>query len=210
MDYLQLRLASLSPQEAFRAAGACLDPGAVSDFERGVKMVGGSRREFIAQGSDAATYNRLMTALRERTEVIEPGRLLPPALPRGVDPYKPISRWYLSFEELVVIAEMLRDNASSHHIGWILGHSASFIQREVARNHSADGPYRAETVRLKAYVRRLCPELAKLVSNHRLQTYVIDGLRAQWSSEQFSHRLLIDYSDEKDMSIRHETIYGAF
>ncbi len=37
-----------------------------------------------------------------------------------------------------------------------------------------------------------------------------NGLRAQWSPEQIAHRLPVDFPDDKDMRISHETIYDAF
>ncbi|MDK8723862.1 hypothetical protein QP919_10710 [Corynebacterium propinquum] len=82
-------------------------------------------------------------------------------------------------------------------IGRCLERSASSIQREVRRNHSAENPYRAETAQLKA-----CAS--------RLWDYVCAQLRAQWSPEKISHRLTIDYPRDKDMRISHETISDAF
>lgn len=179
VEYLRLRLASLSPRDAIEALG--LGIRLASDFERGIIRTGKQDHEFIPVGADARTYNRLMTALRQRVDVIEQGRLKVPALPVGVDPYKRISSRYLSFEDRVVIADLLREHASYRTIGKALGRSASSIKREVDRNHSAEGPYRAETAQLKACARRLRPKIPKLLGNKRLMDYVCDGLRAQWS-----------------------------
>lgn len=208
VEFLRLRLSSLSPSDAIKAMD--LSPRLASDFERGVIKFRGKRCEFIPVGPDAATYNRLMTALRQRVDVVEPGRLAEPALPDGMDPYKRIDSRYIAFEERVVIADLLREGASLREIARTLNRSPSSIQREIRRNHSAEGPYRAEIAQLRACSRRIRPKTPKLVGNKRLWQYVCDGLRAQWSPEEISHRLLIDYPDDKDMRISHETIYDAF
>lgn len=208
VEYLRLRLASVSPRDAITALG--LDRRLAYDFERGVIKSNGPRLEFVPAGVDARTYNRLMTALRQRVDVLEPGRLGVPALPVGVDPYKRISSRYLSFEDRVVIADLLREGASYRTIGNALGRCASSIKREVDRNRSAEGPYRAETAQLKACARRLRPKVSKLLGNKRLWDYVCEKLRAQWSPEEIANRLPIDHPDDKDMRISHETIYDAF
>ncbi|OKX85622.1 IS30 family transposase [Corynebacterium glutamicum] len=208
VEYLRLRLAGLAPRDAVTAVGIEYRLG--NDFERGVIKSNGPRKEFIPAGGDATTYNRLMITLRQRHDVIESGRLRTPALPRGVDPYQPISDRYISFEERVVIADLLREHVSIREISRRLGRSASSIAREVKRNHSAEGPYRGETAQLKSCARRLRPKVPKLIANKRLWEYVCDGLRAQWSPQQIAHRLPVDYPDDKDMRISHETIYDAF
>lgn len=58
---------------------------------------------------------------------------------------KRISNRYLCFEERVIIANLLREHVPLREIGRLLGRSASSIQREVRRNHSAENPYRAQT-----------------------------------------------------------------
>lgn len=208
VEYLRLRLASLPGGDAGTAVG--IDRRLRLDFEKGLTKSQGRREEFIPVGEDASTYNRLMKALRQRHDVIESGRLAPPALPSGVDPYKRISNRYICFEERVIIADLLREDVPLREIGRRLGRSASSIQREVRRNHSAEGPYRAETAQLKACARRLRPKIPKLLANKRLWDYVCAQLRAQWSPEEISNRLPIDYPTDKDMRISHETIYDAF
>ncbi|WP_241879938.1 IS30 family transposase [Corynebacterium diphtheriae] len=78
------------------------------------------------------------------------------------------------------------------------------------RNHSAEGPYRPETAQLKAASRRLRPKPAKLLMCRRLYDYVVGGLWAQWSPEQISNRIRLDYPDDQKMRMSHETIYDAF
>ncbi|MER0071646.1 helix-turn-helix domain-containing protein [Corynebacterium sp. KPL2850] len=137
MEYLRLRLASLPVGDA--GAGVGIDRRLSLDFEKGLIKSGGPRKEFIPVGEDATTYKRLMKALRQRHDVIESGRLCAPALPGGVDPYKRISDRYIRFEERVIIADLLREHVPLREIGRRLGRSASSIQREVRRNHSAEG-----------------------------------------------------------------------
>lgn len=189
VEYLRLRLASLPvgdagvPVEIHRRA--CLA------FEKGLIKSNRPREEFIPVGEDATTYKRLMKALRQRHDVVESGRLRSPALPSGVDPYKRTSNRYICFEERVLIADLLREHVPLRVIGRCLGRSASSIQREVRRNHSAEDPYRAETVQLKACARRLWPKIPKLLADKKLWDYVCAQLRAQWSPEEISNRLPI-------------------
>ncbi|ERS59128.1 hypothetical protein HMPREF1257_02300, partial [Corynebacterium sp. KPL1814] len=157
VEYLRLRLASLPVGDA--GAGVGIDRRLSLDFEKGLIKSGGPRKEFIPVGEDATTYKRLMKALRQRHDVSESGRFCAPALPGGVDPYKRISDRYICFEERVIIADLLREHVPLREIGRRLGRSASSIQREVRRNHSAEGPYRAETAQLKACARRLRPKI---------------------------------------------------
>ncbi|SQI25701.1 transposase for insertion sequence element [Corynebacterium renale] len=208
VEYLRLRLASVPSGDAGRALG--IERSMRQDFERGLFKTNGSRKEFVGVGIDAITYKRLMITLRQRHDLVDSGRLRPPALPHGVDPYKPISARYICFEERVLIADLLREHTSVREISRRLGRSASSIAREIRRNRSAEGPYRAETAQLKACARRLRPKLPKLLADKRLWEYVCNGLRAQWSPEQIAHRLPVDFPDDKDMRISHETIYDAF
>lgn len=208
VEYLRLRLASVPAGHAGAAVG--IDRRTCLDVEKGLIKSQGPRREFILVGEDASTYKRLMKALRQRHDVIESGRLVSPALPSGVDPYNCISNRYICFEERVITADLLHEHVPLREIGRRLGRSASSIQREIRRNHSAEGPYRAETAQLKACARRLRPKIPKLLANKRLFDYVCAHLRAQWSPEEISNRLPIDYPLDKDMRISHETIYDAF
>lgn len=123
---------------------------------------------------------------------------------------KRISNRYLCFEERVIIANFLREHVPLREIGRLLGRSALSIQREVRRNHSAEGQYRAETAQLKACARRLWPKIPKLLASKGLWDYVCAQLRAQWSPEEISNRLPIEYPRDKAMRISHETIYDAF
>lgn len=83
MEYLRLRLASLSIGDAGVAVG--INSRSCLDFEKGIIKSNGPREEFIPVGADATTYKRLMKTLRQRHDVIEPGRIRRPALPGGVD-----------------------------------------------------------------------------------------------------------------------------
>lgn len=123
---------------------------------------------------------------------------------------KHISNRCLCFEERVINANLFREHVPLREIGRLLGRSALSIQREVRRNHSAEGQYRAETAQLKACARRLWPKIPKLLASKRLWDYVCAQLRAQWSPEEISNRLPIDYPRDKDMHISLETIYDAF
>jgi IS30 family transposase len=51
------------------------------------------------------------------------------------------------------------------------------------------------------------PKVSTLASNDRLRERVQDRLRAKDSPEQISHRLLVDFPDDPEMRVSHETIY---
>lgn len=208
VDYLRLRLAGLPRAHAATALG--IDTRRARDFDKGLVKLNGPRQRFIPAGPDATTYNRLMTALLTRTDLVEEGRLPEPALPAGINPYQPIDARYLSSDERILIADLHREHHSIRAIADRLGRAPSTISREIRRNHSPDGPYRPDTAQKKAAARRLRPKTAKLMAHARLYDYVVTGLRAQWSPQQIANRLPRDYPDDQEMRISHETIYQAF
>ncbi|MEX3504920.1 IS30 family transposase [Corynebacterium sp. LK2510] len=208
IDFLRLRLTGSSIIAASTAVG--INPRDGYDFNKGLVKADNQRKRFIPTGTNAKTYNKLMTALIERDDVIEEGRMAEPALPVGIDPYQRISPRYLNIDERIMIADLIRDGHTIRHIARRLGRSASTISREMRRNHHAFGPYRPDTAQKKAAGRRLRLKPTKLSSNKQLYDYVVTKLRAQWSPEQIAHRIRHDHPDDQEMCISHETIYQAF
>lgn len=208
VDYLRLRLASLTRRDAAQAID--ISSSLASDYEQGVVRLSGPRQRFIPAGPHSRTYNRLMTALLTRTDVIEEGRLPDPTLPPGMDPYAPIHARYLNVDERIAIADLYREGHSMQHIARHLRRSVSTISPEIRRNHCSSGPYRAETAQKRATARRPRPKLGKLQAQPRLYDYVVAGLRAEWSPEEIARRLVVDFPDEQEMRVSHETIYDAF
>ena len=208
IEFLRLRLAGLHLADAATAVG--VDVRQARDYDKGLTTSGSPRQRFLPSGGDARTYNRLMTALIERHDVIEHGRMAEPALPSGIDPYKPIHARYLNIHERALIADLIREGHTIRGIARRVGRSPSTISREIRRNHHAEGPYRPDTAQNKAAGRRLRPKTPKMLGNRRLYDYVVAGLRAQWSPEQIAYRIRRDHPDDQEMAISHETIYQAF
>ncbi|WP_448854930.1 IS30 family transposase [Corynebacterium frankenforstense] len=208
IGFLYLRLTGIPRAQVCTTLS--IGPRQGRDFEKGLVKTRGQRRRFIPTGPDAATYNRLMDALIETCDVIEEGRRAVPALPDGVNPYKPVSSRYLSVSQRAVIADMYREGATKAAIARAVGVHPSTIGRELSRNRTPQGPYRAESAQLKAAARRLRPKTSKILANRRLYDYVVEGLRRQWSPQQISGRIRLDFPDAEEMRISHETIYDAF
>jgi len=82
----------------------------------------------------------------------------------------------------------------------------------VSRDVAAAGHrerYRAwradETARRRAHR----PKIAKLIAVPRLRRAVERGLRLRWSPQQITARLVLDYPDDLEMRVSHETIYQS-
>jgi IS30 family transposase len=67
-------------------------------------------------------------------------------------------------------------------------------------------PHLAQT---RAEVRSARPKAAKLAGNDRLRGQVQDQLNKKLSPEQISNRLKVDFPDDAEMRVCHETIYQA-
>jgi IS30 family transposase len=90
-----------------------------------------------------------------------------------------------------------------------LGRSPSTVSREVARNRSGTGSYRALAAQFRAGQRGRRPKAAKLAGNGELRGWVQGRLRERWSPEQISRRLAVDFADRPEMRVSHETIYQS-
>jgi IS30 family transposase len=123
---------------------------------------------------------------------------------------------YLSLAERDEIALEIAAGKSRRTIARSLGRPASTIAREVARNRSADGRYRAGAAQQAAEERAAeerarRPKPAKLATNHRLHDYVQGQLtsKSKPSPEQIAGRLRVDFPDDESMRVSHETIYQS-
>ena len=87
-----------------------------------------------------------------------------------------------------------------------LGRSHSTVSREVARNGGRQS-YRAHAADQAAYGRGRRPKPSKLATSARLRAEVEKNLDLDWSPEQISLRLPLDYPTDHAMRISHETIY---
>ena len=109
----------------------------------------------------------------------------------------------------LAIADGLATNKSMRSIAAALGKDRSTVYREIARNSSSGGDYLPYAADQAAAVRRARPKDAKLVVNQALRAQVEDGLARRLSPEQIAQRLRLDFPDDQDMRVSHETIYQA-
>ena len=137
----------------------------------------------------------------------------------GVNPYstKVVSGRYLSFQEREEISVGLAAGRSQARIARDLGRDRSTICREIKRNStslkshkaSAGALYRASFAQSMANGSARRPKAFKVNGSQRLRREVKAGLKKNWSPEQITNRLVVDFPDDEGMRISHETIYKS-
>jgi IS30 family transposase len=115
---------------------------------------------------------------------------------------------YLSAAEREEILALTASGVSARGIARTIGRAASTISRELRRGNGRNG-YRPVTAQLKANTARRGPRRAKLAVNGRLRQEVQRRLRLRESPEQIAGRLRIDFPDDEEMRVSHETIYQS-
>jgi IS30 family transposase len=118
---------------------------------------------------------------------------------------------YLSLAEREEIALGLAGREGIRSIARRLGRAPSTVSREIARNSRVRRPvvYRAVLAQSKAEARARRPKPGKLAGCARLRTQVEAGLVKRWSPRQIAVRLAVDFPDQPEMRVAHETIYRA-
>jgi IS30 family transposase len=127
----------------------------------------------------------------------------------GVKPrIKPRARLRLSLGEREEISRGLMAAESLRMIAARLGRSASTVSRDVAAN-GGRRRYRAWWADERARRQAQRPKSAKLVHCRRLRQEVERRLAQRWSPQQIAARLAVDYPDDSEMRVSHETIYQS-
>jgi transposase, IS30 family len=116
---------------------------------------------------------------------------------------------YLSFTEREEIALGRAGGESMRSIAARLGRSPSTISRELGRNRGKVGRYRASTAHALAYERAGRPKPAKLATNLVVRGIVEQDLSKKYSPEQIAGRLRVEFPDDPEMWVSHETIYQS-
>jgi len=75
--------------------------------------------------------------------------------------------------------------------------------------HGGRSAYRAHDADRQAWVSALRPKRCLLACNRKLRTIVASKLILDWSPEQISGWLNIEYPDDQSMHVSHETIYRS-
>jgi IS30 family transposase len=116
------------------------------------------------------------------------------------------SRCELTVAEREEISRGLAAEYSCHAIARRIRRAPSSVSREVARNGGRVG-YRAAEAEQAALRRGRRPKASKLARWPRLRAEVEARLGLDWSPQQISACLKVEYAQDPDMQISHETIY---
>lgn len=116
------------------------------------------------------------------------------------------SRCELTVVEREEISRGLAAQDSCHAIARRIRRAPSSVSREVARNGGRVG-YRAAEAEQATLRRRRRPKASKLALCPLLRAEVEARLSLRWSPQQISAFLRVEYAQDPDMQISHETIY---
>jgi IS30 family transposase len=119
----------------------------------------------------------------------------------------------LTLDERHQIAALKKARFSIQAIAAQLGRPASTICRELARHSNSRGGYAPASAQARAEQtardRGRAASPAKLATNLRLRREVQDRLGKKHSPEQIARRLRVDFPQDPEMWVSHETIYQS-
>ncbi|MFF3714010.1 IS30 family transposase [Streptomyces phaeochromogenes] len=117
---------------------------------------------------------------------------------------------FLSEDERIVIADLLRARKSLRAIARELGRDPATSSREVRRNRDPrSGKYHPFQAQRRAAVRRARSKEGKIGRDPELKEFIQQHLDRRWSPEQVSQVLRSAFPDEPDRHLVHETICQA-
>jgi IS30 family transposase len=114
----------------------------------------------------------------------------------------------LTGEEREEISRGLNAGVSFRKIAAKLGRAPTTVSREVDNNGGRDD-YRAWTAEQRAYEQAARPKSAKLAEYPELCQLVEAWLEQDWSPQQIANRLRMEFPDQPEMWVSHETIYQS-
>src|ERR1700688_2958274 len=114
----------------------------------------------------------------------------------------------LSLEERETLRRGIAPPSSIREIAKGLQRAVSTVSREVAR-HGGRPLYRANEADHQAWESALRPKVCLLAIHVKLQEIVAGKLILDWSPEQISGWLKIQYPEDESMRVSHETIYRS-
>lgn len=88
-----------------------------------------------------------------------------------------------------------------------INRTTSTVTREVWRNAQRRRYYRAEKAQKRAVENSHRGRPIKLLASDRLKSYVYEKLKSEWSPEEIAKRMRLEYPEDNEMRISHETIY---
>ena len=120
------------------------------------------------------------------------------------------ARSRLTVEDRAAIQEGLRAGRSMRAIAADLGFAHTTVSREVRRASSPEtGRYSHRAAQKRAERLRKRPRQARLDARPALRAYVLDGLNRAWSPRQVAERVRMDFPDDPEMRVSHETTCRA-
>jgi IS30 family transposase len=114
----------------------------------------------------------------------------------------------LTLAEREDISRGIASGSSIRDIAKGLERAVSTVSREVAR-HGGRPQYRANEADHQAWESALRPKVCLLAIHVKLQKIVASKLILDWSPEQISGWVKIQYPDDESMRVSHETIYRS-
>jgi IS30 family transposase len=118
------------------------------------------------------------------------------------------SRLALSLAEREEISRGLAAGKSIRQIAACLSRAVSTVSREINR-HGGRKSYRASAADCAAWDRGRRPKLCRLAVHDKLQRIVAYKLSLDWSPEQISGWLKVEFPNDESMRVSHETIYRS-
>lgn len=119
-----------------------------------------------------------------------------------------MSYTHLTEQDRYVISHLKVAGFSLREIARRINRHHTTVSRELKRNRQYKGAvywyYWTQSI---AEERRYRARHYRRQKNTRLVRYVEDKLRRQWSPDEIAQRIRIDYPDNREMRISHETIY---
>lgn len=114
----------------------------------------------------------------------------------------------LKISEREEISRGIAAGLSIRAIARSIGRAASTVSRELGR-HGGRGHYRAAWADHVAWKNASRPKPCRLALNSRLRAIVTDRLEQNWSPEQIAGWLKLEYPNDEDLRVSHETIYRS-
>lgn len=118
------------------------------------------------------------------------------------------SRRALTLGEREDISRGIASGSSIREIARHLDRAASTVSREITR-HRGRRAYRAHAADEQAWETALRPKRCLLAVNRKLQNLVASKLMLDWSPEQISGWLKMQYPEDPSLRVSHETIYRS-
>ena len=114
----------------------------------------------------------------------------------------------LTLQEREEISRGFAAGLSQNQIALALGRKPSTVSRELSRLRYRPPTYRAVFAEEVAVGKRNRRTTHKLLTNDRLRAYVEAKLLTEhWSPQQIAARIKLEYPNDMDMRVSHETIY---